>query len=554
MRAACEIANIFPSDDSATQMKSSVAKTIRMAAPITQMTDCERKSVEFICLDGAVIWPNAGAYSKLARENVTDGYDIIDLTEEGATTADLNGIISAMLVDDPRNVNLVLACHLKCKTLYHRAFGETMMSCAVQVGDAGFLKAWMADACIATEGVAPRLDAYRESYPNMCLTAAKYSLLAGLGVSGARRLECFKIFYEYGFKLTDDVGCVAARSCIIDLLKYLHGVGFKWTLEMGVSAAFAGCKEALEFLLDTGCPCDATTCEAAAGATDTMRTLDSDEFDPVDGKVISDRKVISDGKGIARERMIADKKAIARERMMAHKKFHGKSHELLELLRRYNCAWDEGTCNAAGAAGHYLALVYAHTHGCKWTKETTAVTAANDELKCLQYEHDNGCEWDEQTPIRAAREGSLMCLHYALTHGCPCNEEAAYAAARNGKINTLVYLHAHGYAWDARTISGAIEKDDGDCFAYAYENGCPRPPGIYAAVVAVLLKGMDGGYPALIASGIPAYSPELIIPGFSTYHPGELIVDGKIILANLEADEEYNECLWYLIGKECPMD
>lgn len=331
--------------------------------------------------------------------------------------------------------------------------------------------------------------------------------------------------------------CSEAASCRnLEALVLLSSERHPW--DASVLRAAAGSRRRTDivlYLLDHGCPTDATVlCAAAvAGNLDTIKAL--------------------------------LERACPRDET-ATRAAAGAGHVgALRLLCASGCPYTMGACHAAAARGHVSCLTFLHDLGCAWNERTCYVAAKHGHLTCLTYAIGNGCPhqldhclvaaiggghgdvvewllsgrthaWDASKAYRAAarQKGAHMarllrghgmpwhelvtfwaacannveCLEFAHTHGCPwhpdtCIEAAArghfeslsYAhqngclaeapkdagmlcamAAEGGHLHCLVYAHRNGIPWTREVCAAAILTDNPFMFRYAHENGCPCDP------------------------------------------------------------------------------
>jgi len=179
---------------------------------------------------------------------------------------------------------------------------------------------------------------------------------------------------------------------------------------------------------------------------------------------------------------------------------HGKIEYLIFFITN-GFPWDLTTMNAAARAGNVEAVSFLRDNGCDWGFSTTAAAAAGNDVPCLSFLHENGCPWNASTCIAALEEDAHECLAYALDNGCSPGGNVITQAISQGKYECLRYLidvgkctmttampalaagkgsililrllHEKGCPWDERTCAEATTFRQWECFAYAYENGCP---------------------------------------------------------------------------------
>ena len=120
-------------------------------------------------------------------------------------------------------------------------------------------------------------------------------------------------------------------------------------------AARCGNREALEWLHNTGCPWDTTTCMAAAS---------------------------------------------------------GGNLEVLQWAREHCCPWDALTCAKAAGSGHLRVLQWARKHHCPWNWVTPALAAEGGHLAVLQWAREYHCPWGSETCSFAARAGQMEVLQW----------------------------------------------------------------------------------------------------------------------------------------------
>lgn len=179
----------------------------------------------------------------------------------------------------------------------------------------------------------------------------------------------------------------AAKSGILDAVKYLHGHGSVLTKAACEGAASNGHLHCLKYLHENKCQWDQQTCTVAAEA------------------------------GFL---------------------------DCLTYAHKHGCPMSADTCAFAALRGQLACLRYAHTHGCNWNESTCYYAAQNGHLECLKYAHENKCPWNTVTCTYAAVYGHLPCLQYAHEHNCAWDEFTCNKAAQNGHYDCLKYAALNG--------------------------------------------------------------------------------------------------------------
>ena len=90
----------------------------------------------------------------------------------------------------------------------------------------------------------------------------------------------------------------------------------------------------------------------------------------------------------------------------------------------------ERFCARMAENGNFDLLKVLHKNGCPWNEETCEGAAYYGHLECLKYAHENGCPWDAWTCSEAALNGHLECLKYAHENGCPGSSRFAHRLLR----------------------------------------------------------------------------------------------------------------------------
>ena len=161
---------------------------------------------------------------------------------------------------------------------------------------------------------------------------------------------------EKGWKLNDGTGWYAGVSGSIEVLGYVVGMGYEFTLWACSGAARAGRLEALKFLrgLDPPCPWGEKTCTYAAE----------------------------------------------------------RGHlEVLKWLRAQDppCPWDDRTCAEAAREGHLDVLKWARSQNppCPWNDSTCSQAAGGGRLESLEWarSQDPPCPWRRPKCRKKAWEG-----------------------------------------------------------------------------------------------------------------------------------------------------
>jgi len=74
--------------------------------------------------------------------------------------------------------------------------------------------------------------------------------------------------------------------------------------------------------------------------------------------------------------------------------------EVLRFAWEHGCPWDSYTCSYAAQGGHLKVLQWARQHGCPWNAQTCSYAAMFGQLEVLQWARENdvaGEVWSENT-------------------------------------------------------------------------------------------------------------------------------------------------------------
>ena len=129
----------------------------------------------------------------------------------------------------------------------------------------------------------------------------------------------------------------AAKYGYLDILKYGHKNGFRWSLEATIYAAENGHLDCLKYLHENGCDWNGSCCDDAA------------------------------------------------------KNGH---LDCLKYLFENGCEQNDDICDYAVENGHLDCLKYLRENGCDWNDNICDQAAYNGHLDVLMYLHENGCTWD----------------------------------------------------------------------------------------------------------------------------------------------------------------
>ncbi|KAG5187711.1 hypothetical protein JKP88DRAFT_287956 [Tribonema minus] len=223
------------------------------------------------------------------------------------------------------------------------------------------------------------------------------------------------------------------------------------TLEsIASAAALKGRVDMLEYLMNSGVPCDEEACESAA---------------------------------------------------------LGGHLRALQWLRARGVPWSVETAHAAAARGDVSMLEWIKEAGGAWSQVTCACAADEGHLDVLKWLHANGCPLTELTPTRAASGGHrhviewavfergvallpAACLNAArygfpdllkwlrLEMGAPW-EASVYArrvcncAAFNDCVAVLAWARANGAVWSEETVYTCVQRGSVACLRWCLEHGCP---------------------------------------------------------------------------------
>ena len=73
---------------------------------------------------------------------------------------------------------------------------------------------------------------------------------------------------------------------------------------------------------------------------------------------------------------------------------------ILQLLRSWDCPWDERTCAEAAVGGHWEVLQWLRGQGCTWDSTTCSSAAESCQWDILKWARREGCPWDANTGIQ----------------------------------------------------------------------------------------------------------------------------------------------------------
>jgi hypothetical protein len=169
-----------------------------------------------------------------------------------------------------------------------------------------------------------------------------------------------------------------------------------------------------------------------------------------------------------------------------------KALEVLKLLRKYSCPWDEETCEDAARYRNFESLIWARTNGCPWNPNTF--------LKVLSYGSTTVIEHflrsENQLLSLDGIFKAIFCDSFSISDesiiakfkvlrsfGLELSAQACALSALHGRLRVLQWLKYVGCAWDVETCTGAVrshKKLNLEILKYAHENGCEWDKNTYA--------------------------------------------------------------------------
>jgi len=105
--------------------------------------------------------------------------------------------------------------------------------------------------------------------------------------------------------------------------------------------------------------------------------------------------------------------------------------------------------------------------GMKMVSEVCVLSALNGHLDCLTFAHEHGAKIDQKVCLGAVQQGHLTCLRYALQQGCTMTKILPTQAVKYNHMHILKYLHEQGCPMDKKTskmaedlpVPAAVELD-----------------------------------------------------------------------------------------------
>lgn len=259
----------------------------------------------------------------------------------------------------------------------------------------------------------------------------------------------------------------AAALGNLEMLLWLHGIGYAmnhWACE---NAAKAGNLEVLLWLRSIGCPGthDSSTCYSAAGS----------------GHLLVLQWAIQNG---------CPWDVHGWETRMAAQ--YGHVH-VLDWAGANGCVWGSWTCPGAAKSGHLAALQLARSYGCPWDGTPyQAAKAGHLEIVIWAHAHgahiitnvNTGAEVDcsDGYVSGACQGGHIAILEWALAQGLDVTHVGSTeAAARGCHLRTLQWLVAHGGELEESVAASAASADPRECedadillvLEWLITNGCP---------------------------------------------------------------------------------
>jgi len=248
-------------------------------------------------------------------------------------------------------------------------------------------------------------------------------------------------------------------------LKWLYHHGCPWSENFSKTAVCNDNLEALKWARNNGCSWDESTLQIAAhGGNIAMIEYCLQNECPMNTLVCASAMLLKD---------------------------NDRALEVLKLLRKYSCPWDQYTIQFAINNGNFEAMLWAKRNGCSWsecnfellvgkgdvsiieevlkdeprqespmmqnrrgaekvlkdTAEIFRTALSNDTssdsliIEKLKLFRKYGYQWDAQITALAAEHGRLLALQWLWHIGCPMDESACVGAVRSGNIEILKYAH-----------------------------------------------------------------------------------------------------------------
>lgn len=301
----------------------------------------------------------------------------------------------------------------------------------------------------------------------------------------------------------------AAALNDLSLVKYLRKIGCPMDSNTFEVMCFNGNIEAMEYLMQSGCPTGRCVSYAASSAN--LKTL----------VWLKDNGCRLEADGFAAACLTGDTNTILwfeknecgwDERVTSHAARSGnldalklvvglgykwgmettkaaaglQTPEALVWLRESGCPWGQSTCIQASRNGRLDTLMWARSRGCNWGPNVCSLSAMYGHFHVLKWAKQNGCEWNSTTLCGAASRGRLDILSWALANGCPSvNDVDVCASAASGShLRVLKWLREErGFAWDADTLAFAAEAGCYPIVEYCLSKGCPVDTSVVACAV-----------------------------------------------------------------------
>ncbi|GFH47639.1 hypothetical protein CTEN210_04114 [Chaetoceros tenuissimus] len=263
----------------------------------------------------------------------------------------------------------------------------------------------------------------------LCENAAEYGNIHVLE-------HCQRNDYHFDVDDADNDLCICAventdKEQALVTLKWLHRHGCRWNEDFCKEAVSNDNLEALKWARDNGCPWDEETLrEAARKGNIPMIEYCLQNQCPMTEEVCKDAMENKD---------------------------HDRVLEVLKLLRKYSCPWDQWAIWKAIENGHFEAMLWAKRNGSRWTELESDLIVKKGDVSTIEKVLKD--EPRQESPMMQTRRGAENALQDAAKRS-----NAFFRAALSNDsssdsliIQKLKLLREYGYEWDAKTTEQAAE-------------------------------------------------------------------------------------------------
>ena len=288
-------------------------------------------------------------------------------------------------------------------------------------------------------------------------------------VSSFQRAE-WLLSHEKPEWLVEDGIFFAAKEGDICVIELLRSHGCKWKHGMISNAAERGHWKMVEWMIDNECPWHKDWLShyaAEQGRIDILKLLKKIGcvFDEVTLECAS-RCGHLDVLEYLREQECPYNKTVSRIAA-----FRGHLH-ILEYLQENGYRLSRDAARSASDHGHWGVVDWLLRHGLESDAYLSYNAAAQGRADLLEWLHSINCEFDTYTFTNAARAGNLAVLDWLHAQNCPCVDADVFeSAARFGNLNVIEWLFEKGYIGDGEACISAAQNGHLDVLKYLYSRG-----------------------------------------------------------------------------------